>query len=182
MKHFQLLTEESDSFGFLFEEKPRRPFLPEKAEELKIPPGPWRRDLVNGLVATLPDGRKINPDEMLGPERPGTRLVYIGDVGRTETLVKHCRNADLLVMEATYLEEEAEKAAEFSHMTAQKTAELALLSGVQNLVLTHISRRYRERDVLAEARAIFPETIVARDFDAFQVRRGEFTRILLKDD
>ncbi|MCK5313796.1 MAG: MBL fold metallo-hydrolase, partial [Anaerolineales bacterium] len=72
-----------DCYGYLFEEKGRRPFLSDRAEDLSIPPGPWRRDLVNGKVITLPDGRQINPDQVLGPERPGTRLVHVGDVGRT---------------------------------------------------------------------------------------------------
>jgi len=166
-----------DCFGYLFEEKPRRPFLPERAEELDIPPGPWRRDLVNGQAATLPDGRRIYPDQVLGEERPGTRLVHIGDVGRISDLLEVCRNADALVIEATYLEEEADMAENFAHLTAYKAAQLALQAGVGQLILTHISRRYRERDVLAEAQAVFPNTVVARDFDFFQVKRGESVKI-----
>ena len=179
---FQVFHRGSDSFGYLFEEKSRRPFLPEKAEMLCIPPGPWRRNLVGGQTVTLPDGRVIQPDEVLGPERPGVRLVHVGDVGRTDNLLEVCRDADLLVIEATYLEEEAEMAQDYSHMTARKAAELALRAGVKNLVLTHISRRYRERDVINEARSVFPEAIILRDFDAFQIRRGEFTRIELKEE
>lgn len=166
-----------DSFGYLFAEKSRRPFLPEKAAALDIPPGPWRRDLVNGLAASLPDGRRIEPDEVLDEARPGARLAYIGDVGRTDDLVEICREADALVIEATYLKEEEEMAREFAHMTAGQAAQLAVQAGVKRLVLTHISRRYRERDVLAEARAIFPETVVARDFDWYQIKRGEFSRL-----
>jgi len=162
-----------DCFGYLFEEKTRRPFLPEKAEELAIPPGPWRRELVNGKPVTLPDGRSIHPDQVLGVERPGTRLAHVGDVGRVDELVEAVRNVDALIIEATYLDEEAEMADKFAHLTARQAAELAAHSGVKQLILTHISRRYRERDVLAEAQAIFPNTVVARDFDAFQVRRGE---------
>lgn len=166
-----------DCFGYIFEEKDRRPFLVEKAEALAIPPGPWRRDLVAGLTVTLPDGRTIHPDQVLGPTRPGTRLVHVGDVGRTDDLVSICAHADALVIEATYLEEEAEMARKFAHLTARAAAELALQAQVKHLILTHISRRYRERDVLAEAQAIFPNTIVARDFDAFQVRRGECVQV-----
>jgi len=161
----------ADCYGFLFEEKNRRPFLPEKAEALNIPPGPWRRDLVNGKSVTLPDGRQVNPDEVLGPVRPGTRFVHVGDVGRTEELVEICRNADGLVIEATYMSDETEMAREFAHLTAQQAAELAKRAGVKHLILTHISRRYRERDVLAEAQAIFPTAAVARDFDMFQIKR-----------
>ena len=166
-----------DCFGYLFEEKTRRPFLPEKADELAIPPGPWRRDLVNGLSITLPDGRLIQPDQVLGEERPGTRLAHVGDVGRIDELVSAVHDVDALIIEATYMHDEAEMADQFAHLTARQAAELAAGSGVKHLILTHISRRYRERDVLAEAQAIFPNTVVARDFDAFQVRRGECVKV-----
>jgi ribonuclease Z len=166
-----------DCLGYLFAEKPRRPFLPERAEALDIPPGPWRRDLVNGQVAVLPDGRQIQPDDVLGPERPGTRLVHVGDVGRVDELVEVCRDADALVIEATYLEEDAEMARKFAHLTARQAAELAVQANVKHLLLTHISRRYRERDVQNEARAVFPDTVVARDFDDFQIKRGEFIKM-----
>lgn len=167
----------ADCYGFLFQEKSRRPFLPERAEQLGIPPGPWRRDLVNGMTITLPDGRLVKPDQVLGPARPGTRLVHVGDTGRIDNLVEVCREADLLVIEATYLEEEGEMARDFSHLTARQAAELAVQADAKHLVLTHVSRRYRERDVLAEARAVFPGAVVARDFDVFQVRRGECIKI-----
>ena len=166
-----------DCFGFLFEEKSRRPFLPEKADALAIPQGPWRRDLVNGQTVELPDGRRITPDQVLGPERPGTRLVHVGDAGRVEELRRVCQGVDALVIEATYLDEESDMAQEFAHLTARQAAELALKAGVGHLILTHLSRRYRERDVLAEARSVFPGAIVARDFDHFQVRRGELVKV-----
>jgi ribonuclease Z len=168
-----------DCFGFHFNEKPRRPFLTDRAEALHIPPGPWRRDLVNGQVVTLPDGRQISPEQVLGAVRPGTRLVHVGDVGRVDDLLEVCRDADALVIEATYLEEESEMARQFAHLTARQAAELAKKAGVKHLILTHLSRRYRERDVLAEARAIFPEAIVARDFDDFQIKRGELIEVNL---
>jgi ribonuclease Z len=82
-----------------------------------------------------------------------------------------------LVIEATYLHEQAEMAHDFGHLTARQAAQLAHEAGVKHLILTHISRRYRERDVLSEARAIFPETEVARDFDVYQVKRGECIKI-----
>jgi len=181
VKAFPVYHRGPDCFGYLFEEKPRRPFIPEQAEALSIPPGPWRRDLVSGLPVTLPDGRQISPDQVLGPPRPGTRLVHVGDVGGTDELLEVCRDADTLVIEATYLEEEAEMARDYAHMTARQAAQLALQTGVKHLILTHISRRYRERDVVAEARAIFPNTIVARDFDAFQIKRGECLKFDLNE-
>lgn len=166
-----------DCYGFIFEEKTRRPFLAEAAEALGIPPGPWRRDLVNGISVSLADGRVIQPEQVLGEERPGTRLVHIGDVGQTENLVEPCRNADVLVIESTYLDMEADMARDFAHLTAKQAAELAVRCGVKTLILTHISRRYRERDVLEEAQNIFPNTFVARDFDMFQIKQGECTKV-----
>jgi len=159
-----------DSLGYLFEEKSRRPFLPEKAEALNIPPGPWRRDLVAGKLATLPDGRQIEPEQVLGDLRRGARLAYVGDVGNTDNLVEIVRDVDTLAIEATYLEDEREMARHFAHLTARQAGELAQKAGVKRLILTHISRRYRERDVLKEAQEIFPDTVVARDFDTFTVK------------
>jgi ribonuclease Z len=108
--------------------------------------------------------------------------VHVGDVGRTDELITVCQGADALVIEATYMEEEAQMAKDFAHMTAQQVARLAADSGVKHLILTHISRRYRERDVLAEARAVFPQAVVARDFDAFQIKRGEMIKINIRGE
>ena len=166
-----------DCFGFKFVEKTTRPFLVEKAEVLGIPPGPERRDLVQGKTITLADGRVIQPEEVLGDEQEGTSLVHIGDTGRTNNLLEVCEGVDTLVIEATYIEEEAEMAKDFAHLTAAKAAQLAKDANVGTLILTHISRRYRERDVRAEARSIFPNTFIARDFDVFQSKRGETTKI-----
>ena len=160
-----------DCLGYVFEGKARRPFLPEKADELNIPFGPERRELVEGRSITLPDGRHIKPDDVLGPLQKGAKLVVVGDAGKTDNLLEAARDADALVIESTYLEAETEMAAEFSHLTARQAAELAVKAGVKKLILTHISRRYREKDVLQEAQAVFPNSVVARDFDSFKVKR-----------
>jgi len=170
---FPVMHRGSDSFGYLFEEKGRHPFLPEKAELLGIPPGPLRRDLVNGQAISLPDGRVITPEMVLGEFKPGTRLVHVGDAGEVDSLVEICRAADALVIEATYLEQERELARQFSHLTARQAAELAHKAGVRQLFLTHLSRRYREKDVLQEAQEVFANVVVARDFDAFTVKKEE---------
>lgn len=163
----------SDSLGFCFEEFPRRPFLPEKAEALEIPPGPWRKDLVAGKFISLPDGRTINPEDVLGPERVGTKLVVVGDVGKPHKLLEHIRDADGLVIEATYIMNESELATQFGHSTAAEVANLALEGHVKNLYLTHISRRYRDQDIKEEAEAIFPNSFVTRDFDTYQVKHED---------
>ena len=136
-----------------------------------MPFGPERRDLVTGNSITLVDGRKIEPDDVLGPWQSGTKLVVVGDAGRTDNILEHCRDADTLVIESTYLDAEAEMAGQFLHLTTKQAAELAKEAGVKKLILTHLSRRYRERDVIAEAQSIFPESVVARDFDSFQIKR-----------
>lgn len=161
----------AESLGYVFEEKSRRPFLPEKAEALGIPQGPLRRDLVAGLPVNLPDGRVVQPEDVLGPTRPGTRLVYVGDIGNTDGLLEIARDADALVIEATYLHKEADMAREFGHLTARQAGEFAKKAGVHQLILTHISRRYREKEVIQEAVDTFPNTTVARDFDTFQIKR-----------
>jgi len=160
-----------DNFGYLFQEKGRYPFMPEKAEALNIPQGPWRKDLVEGKAVTLPDGRTIQPEQVLGDFRAGTRLVVIGDVGETDSLLTYVDQADALIIEATYLESEADMARQFGHLTAKRAAELAKKAGVKQLILTHVSRRYRERDILQEAQAVFADTVIARDFDTFTIRR-----------
>ena len=166
-----------DCYGFLFEEKARRPFLVEQAEDLGVPSGPERAQLVRGQAITLADGRVIEPDDVLGPAIPGTRYVHIGDLGQTNDLLEICRQADALVMEATYVEDDAQMARQFGHMTAARAARLARDAGVKTLILTHLSRRYRERDIFHEARSIFPNTYVARDLDHFQITRDGATRL-----
>lgn len=166
-----------DCYGFLFEEKPRRPFLPDKAEALGVPFGPERSRLVRGEAITLSDGRSIQPDQVLGESILGTKYVHISDVGRIEGLADVCRDADALTIEATYLESEADMARRFGHLTAANAARLAVEAGVKSLILTHLSRRYFEREVIHEARSIFPNSFVARDLDHFQVTRAGAVRL-----
>jgi ribonuclease Z len=160
-----------DCYGFAFQESGRRPFLADEAEALGIPQGHWRRDLVQGLPTTLPDGRVVQPDEVLGQFEEGTRLTIVGDTGETESILPYCMNAAGLVIEATYLKEEQEMAREFAHLTAAEAATLAVRANVGQLFLTHISRRYRDRDVEKEAREVFPNSTIVHDFDTYQVKR-----------
>jgi len=163
----------ADSFGYTFERKARRPFLNDKAEALGVPQGPGRRDLVNGIAITLPDGRVIEPDEVLGEAVTGDKICITGDVANVEELKEPVANADLLVSEATYMHYEVDLARRFGHITAREAAELAQSTGVEHLLLTHLSRRYRERDIMAEVQSVFPRSTVVRDFDHFRIRHGE---------
>lgn len=164
-----------DCYGYLFREKPRRPFLPEKAEALGVPAGPERRELVNGHAITLGDGRVIEPDDVLGAAQPGVAIAIVGDVGRVDNLVDYVRGVDLLVCEATYLKEDQEMAERFGHLTAAQAATLAQTADVRMLALNHLSQRYRVRDILDETQPIFPATSVTRDFDHYQVTRDKIT-------
>lgn len=162
-----------DCLGYVFEGKLRRPFLAEKADALGVPFGPERGELVAGREIILPDGKRVSPDDVLGALQKGLKLVVVGDAGKTDDLFEVCREADALVIESTYIDEDAEMAKQFSHLTAKQAAELAVKAGVKKLMLTHISRRYRGKDVLKEAQAIHPNVSVARDFDIFQIKRDE---------
>jgi ribonuclease Z len=162
-----------DCYGFVFQEKSRRPFLVDEAEALGVPVGPERARLVRGESIRLADGRTIQPDEVLGPDTPGARLVHTGDIAVLDGRLREiAQGAHCLVMEATYLEQEAEMAREYGHMTAGQAARFAQECGVGTLLLTHLSRRYRERDVVHEARRYFPNSYVVRDFDRFAIAKG----------
>jgi len=156
-------------FGYTFREKEKRPFLVDKAEALGVPAGPERGRLVRGETVTLADGTVVHPDQVLGPPIPGAKLVFVGDAARTGNLVEVASDADALVIEATYLSQDEKLAREYGHLTAAAAANLARQAGVRQLYLTHISRRYPGEAVLAEAKTIFPQTVVARDFDRFRI-------------
>ena len=160
-------------FGFSFEERSRRRFLVDEAEKLGVPAGQERKLLVRGESVALADGTVVQPDQVLGQPLPGAKLVYVGDAGRIDDLFTYVREADGLVIEATYLSAEAELAEEFGHLTAVQAASLAREAGVRTLYLNHISRRYSGREVLEEAQTVFPNTVVVRDFDRFEIRRTE---------
>ena len=163
----------SGNFGYLFRERSHRPFLADKAEALGVPFGPERKLLVAGQSIKLADGRVIQPDEVLGDLIEGAALAVVGDAARVDNLIEAVRGVDALVIESTYCAVEAELAQAYGHLTATQAAQLAHAAGVKQLILTHISRRYPEREVLAEARAIFPETLVARDFDHFRIQKDK---------
>jgi ribonuclease Z len=156
----------ADTVGYALVEHPRLGrFNPTRARELGIPEGPLWGQLHRGNPVTLPGGRTVNPEELVGAPRPGRALVYTGDTRPALSVVEAARGADLLVHEATFGGDELERAKETGHSTASEAARVALEAGVRQLVLTHISSRYNRdaSELLAEARALFPETVIARD-------------------
>ena len=140
-------------------------FNPEKAREMGVPEGPLWGKIHKGETVKLPDGRTIKPSELVGPTRPGRRIVLTGDSRPSEGTIAAAMGADILVHEATFATEEGPRALETGHSTAREAAEVAAKAGVKKLVLTHVSARYSRdtSELEREAREIFPATIIARD-------------------
>jgi ribonuclease Z len=168
---FNVLHRGTGNFGFVFEEKSRRPFLVERAAALGVPIGPERKKLVAGEPITLAGGALVQPDDVLGPLVPGTKFVYVGDLARSNEVIEPARDADGLVMEATYLSQDRDIARKHGHITAAEAAHAAREANVKQLFLTHISRRYNGNAVREEATAIFPNSIACSDLDRFTVKR-----------
>jgi ribonuclease Z len=140
-------------------------FNPDRARELGIPEGPLWGRLHRGLPVTLDDGREIDATQLVGPTRPGRKLVITGDTRPCDATADAAAGADVLVHEATFAEEESARAVETGHSTAREAASIAARAGARRLVLTHISARYSRdvSDLEREARAVFAATVVARD-------------------
>jgi ribonuclease Z len=160
--------------GYALIEDPRPGrFDVQAAGALGVRAGPERGALQRGESITLSDGTTITPDRVLGPARPGRKVVIAGDGGPSETVIEAARNADVLVHEATFCEDERERAKETQHSTAHEAAGVAGAADVQLLALTHLSNRYFGGEVAREARTIFPNTVVPKDFDTIDVRFEE---------
>jgi ribonuclease Z len=161
-----------NSLGYALVEEPRPGhFDPDRARELGVEPGPdfgrlQRGETVNGVA----------PEQVVGERRRGRKVVLAGDGAPCEMTRLVAYGADLLVHEATFLEEEAERAAETRHSTARGAAELAAAAEVHTLALTHVSTRYGGGQVRDEARQAFERVVVPRDFDVIEIpfpERGE---------
>jgi ribonuclease Z len=159
----------AQAVGYVLDEQARPGrFDVEAADALGVPPH-QRGILQRGDPLTLDDGRVITPDAVLGPPRPGRKLVLAGDTAPSQHVVEAARDADLLVHEATFMEDERERARETLHSTAADAAQVALAAQVGMLALTHVSTRYFGPELAREARAIFPETVVPKDFDVVEL-------------
>jgi ribonuclease Z len=164
------------SIGFALVEHTRLGrFDPDKARALGLPEGPLWGRIHKGETLTLPDGRRVAPAELVGPARPGRKLVYPGDTRPCRSVVEAADGADLLIHEATFGDEEKDRAKETDHSTAAEAAQVALAARVKRLALHHLSARYSaDAGVLLEqARAVFPETVVARDGMTIEIPFGE---------
>ncbi|MDP8943588.1 MAG: ribonuclease Z [Actinomycetota bacterium] len=158
------------AYGYALVEEPRPGRFDEaRARELGVVPGPDFGRLQRGEAVSGADGVVVPPEEVLGPPRRGRKVVLAGDTTPFDTTRVAAHEADLLVHEATFLEEEAERARETGHSTARGAAELAAAAEVRLLALTHVSPRYAGGELRDEARAVFERTIVPRDLDRVEV-------------
>jgi ribonuclease Z len=155
-------------YALIEDDRPGR-FDVDAAAHLGVPSGPERGELQRGESVRLADGRIVHPRDVLGDPRPGRKIVLAGDSAPSREVVEAARQADLLVHEATFCEDEEERARETLHSTAADAAAIAREADVTLLALTHLSSRYFGPEVKREARAIFAETVVPRDFDTIDV-------------
>jgi ribonuclease Z len=150
-------------YALIEDDRPGR-FDAQLAERLGVKPGPDFGRLQRGEVV---DG--VRPEQVIGEDRPGRKLVISGDTAPSDVLLEVAHRADLLVHEATFTREEAERARETQHSTAEQAAKSALEAEVKLLALVHLSTRYGGREIREEAHAVFPDVVVPRDFDAIEI-------------
>ncbi|MBE2315392.1 ribonuclease Z [Solirubrobacter sp. CPCC 204708] len=154
-----------EAFGYAFIEDDRPgKFDAAEAERLGVQAGPdfgrlQRGEIVNG----------VTPEQVMGEDRRGRRIVYSGDTMPSQTTEVYAADADLLIHEATFCEDERARARETGHSTAAQAAALARDANVKLLALTHLSTRYFPREIREEARGVFENTVIPRDFDAIEV-------------
>ena len=162
------------SLGYALAEsiRPGR-FDVDAARRAGVPDGPLFGMLQHGQDVTLADGSTVRSTDVVGSVRPGRRVVFTGDTRPCAATAEAAAAADLLVHEATFLEEDAERAAATGHSTAAQAARLAAEAQVTLLALTHLSTRYTGRQVRDEGTAVFERTVVPRDFDIIEVPLAE---------
>jgi ribonuclease Z len=166
------VTHRGPAFGYvLFEDERPGTFDPDAAARLGLVPGPEFGRVQRGEIV-----RGVGAEQVMGPARPGRKVVLSGDTSPCETLAVAAHDADLLVHEATFADEERERAAQTGHSTAGQAAALARDAEVRMLALNHLSTRYQLSAMRDEARSKFRNTMLPRDFDAIEVpfrERGE---------
>jgi ribonuclease Z len=160
-------------YGYALEEY-QRPgeFHPEKAEALQVPRGPLWARLQSGETVQAADGREVRPAEVLGPPRSGRKFSFVTDTLAFPDIAAEVKGSDLFVCEGMFERELEATAREKKHMTAEQAARLARSAGVKKLALIHYSPRYTEynlKQLLTEAQAIFPETVLSRDRAVFPI-------------
>ncbi|MEL6354742.1 MAG: ribonuclease Z [Cyanobacteria bacterium J06627_28] len=175
----QRLKHRIPAHGYRIVEKDRTGhFDVKRAATLGIPPGPIYGKLKQGQVVTLPDGRKVNGADLCGPKIIGRKLAYCTDTVFCESAIELAEQADVLIHEATFSHQDAGLAYQRMHSTSTMAAQVALAAQAKQLVMTHFSPRYAPGnpvelgDLLNEAKAIFPNTVMAKDFFTMDIERS----------
>jgi ribonuclease Z len=160
-----------ESYSYAFEEKPHPgEFFPEKALALDVPEGELWSKLQKGENINLPNGKTVTPEEVMGPSRPGRKIVYTGDTMPFEEFADFAKDADVIIHDCTFDDALAAKAKVNGHSTSSQAADQAKAAETKMLVLTHISARYPYTELLVEqAKKIFDNTVMAEDFLVIEV-------------
>jgi len=172
-----LLDHRAPCYGYRFseQEKPGK-FNLKKAEEFGIPVGPLRSQLQQGKSVQLPDGRRVHPQDILGPPRPGRIITYCTDTRPCQAGIELAQNSDILIHDSTFMDSQEDRAQETYHSMARQAATIARQAGVRQLVLWHLSARINENDestLLNEAREVFPNSLLPSDFQTIELPRRE---------
>lgn len=164
-------------FGFRFEEEPKPgKFDAEVAAKLGIPFGPLRSELMRGQTIELSDGRRISPEQVVGPARRGRSIGYCTDTRPCPAAIELAQNCDVLVHDSTFSEANRDQAEKSLHSTAIEAAEIANQAHVKKLVLWHISGRNSEEQeakMLKEARSVFPDSYLPQDFASMEIENAD---------
>ncbi|MEB3308954.1 MAG: ribonuclease Z [Snowella sp.] len=174
----ELLKHRVPAYGYRIEEKDRAGrFNVEKAIALGIPSGPIYGQLKRGETVTLPNGKRIRGTDLCEPDEPGRKLAYCTDTVFCESAITLAQEVDVVIHEATFAHQDAQLAFDRLHSTTTMAAQVALAAQARQLIMTHFSPRYAPGnalqldDLLAEAKAIFPQTILAHDFLTYEIPR-----------
>ncbi|MDJ0703803.1 MAG: ribonuclease Z [Leptolyngbyaceae cyanobacterium MO_188.B28] len=183
--HCNLLEHRVPAYGYRVAEKDRPGrFDVKRATALGIPSGPLYGKLKRGEVITLPDGRRINGSDLCGPPLIGRKVAYCTDTIYCESAIELARGANVVIHESTFAHQDADLAYQRLHSTSTMAAQVALTAQAKRLILTHFSPRYapgnsiRLEDLLSEAQAIFPATLLAYDFFTYDVPRKQSAELV----
>ncbi|HET7521969.1 MAG TPA: ribonuclease Z [Bacillales bacterium] len=160
------------SYGYRIAERDRPGAL--DADRLKaegVPPGPLYSRLKNGETVKLADGRVVNGDDYIGPPKKGKKLAILGDTRPSKAAYTLAESVDVLIHEATFMNDDAERAHRYFHSTTVDAAKIARSAGAAALIVSHISSRYKgeEKQFLQEARSVFPNSFLAKDFWTYEI-------------
>ena len=158
------------AYALVEDERPGK-FNPEKAQKLGVEPGPAFSELQAGKEVEVPGGKVVKPEQVMGPPRPGRKVVYADDTRPSGPIIELAKGADVLIHDCTLSDDLEEKALESGHSTPKLAAEVAKRAGVRKLVLVHVSPRYSNAsELLEQAKKVFPNSVIAHDLMELEIK------------